>query len=183
MGHVLVERDPMTWQTANRSLTLLGISWLMTLDLMENMTSSAELAQLRGHYNDLEKGTFFPFCCMDLAPANGRLIWSIMSVAQNVATGFDAAGNQVHRWSEVGRLLTLNERTVWFSVWLEAWAKRADTPYWLTYHVDVLSAARAIPLLPRLNALPGIRAHRDDTYLCIALFPPEPGAAGVVSRP
>jgi hypothetical protein len=144
----------------------------MMLDVMENVASSAELTQLRGLYDDLERGTFFPFYEGDLAAANGRLIWPIMSVAQNVATEFDAVGNQVHRWSEVGRLLTLNDRTIWFGVWMEAWAKRADTPFWLTYHVDVLPAASALPLLPRLNALPGIRAHHDGTYLCVALFPP-----------
>jgi hypothetical protein len=57
-------------------------------------------------------------------------------------------------------------------VWLDAWAQREDTPYWLTYHKDDLPPASADPILPELNAIPGISAHRDKTYLCVALFPP-----------
>jgi len=172
IGYVLTERDPKTWQSTDHVLSLLGISWMMLLDVMQNVTSSSDLAQLRGFYDYLDKATFLPFSSADLAASNGRLIWSVTSVAENVSAGFESAGRQVHQWSEVGRLLTLNGRTAWFGVWLEAWAQRADTPYWMTYHVDVLPAAMAVPLVPRLNAIPGIRAHHDDTYLCVALFPP-----------
>lgn len=172
IGQILAERDPTTWQSANRALTLLGISWVMTLDVMQNVTSSADLIQLRGFYDYLEKATFLPLSSADIAAVNGRLLWSITSVAQNIAAGFDVGGRHVHEWSDVGRLFTLNERTAWFGVWLEAWAQRADTPYWMTYHINVLPAAKAVPLLPRLNALPSIRAHHDDTFLCVALFPP-----------
>lgn len=52
----------------------------------------------------------------------------------------------------------------------------------MTYHVDALPVATAVPLLPRLNALPGIRAHHDDTYLCVALFPPLGTERGDVER-
>jgi hypothetical protein len=182
IGRVLTERDSTTWQSANRGLSLLGMSWTMTLDVMQNVTSSSDLVQLRGFYNYLDKATFLPLSSADLAASNGRLIWSVTSVAEDVAAGFDVAGRQVHQWSEVGRLLTLNGRTAWFGVWLEAWAQRADTPYWMTYHVDVLPVVRAVPLLPRLNALPGISAHHDDTYLCAALFPPLGTERGDVER-
>ena len=53
----LAERGPVTWQTADRTLTLLGISWLTTLEAMENVTSSADLGQLRGFYDYLESAS------------------------------------------------------------------------------------------------------------------------------
>ena len=81
----LAERGPVTWQTADRALTLLGISWLETLEVMENVTVSADLSQLRGFYDYLESGVFLPFATADLARANGRLMRSVTSVAQNVA--------------------------------------------------------------------------------------------------
>jgi hypothetical protein len=180
-GYTLTEYDPTSYQDVTHNLSLLGISWVMTLNAMQDVTSSPDLAQIRGLYTYLEKATFLPFSSADLAASNGRLIWSITSVAQNVAARFEG-GRQLHQWSEAGRLLTLNERTAWFGVWFEAWAQRADTPYWMTYHVDALPVATAVPLLPRLNALPGIRAHHDDTYLCVALFPSLGTERGDVER-
>jgi len=170
----LAERGQVTWQTADRTLTLVGISWLTTLEAMENVTSSADLGQLRGFYDYLESAVFLPFATADLAQANGRLMRSVTSVAQNVAGGFPAAerGSTTHHWSYTGQLLVLHGRTAWFGVWLDAWAQREDTPYWVTYHKDVLPPAKAAQILPELNAIPGIRAHRDETYLCAALFPP-----------
>ena len=99
---------------------------------------------------------------------------SVISVAQNVAASFLAAerGSTTHHWSYTGQLLVLHGRTAWFGVRLDAWAQRENTPYWLTYHKDTLPPARAAQILPELNAIPGIRAHRDETYLCAALFPP-----------
>jgi hypothetical protein len=44
----LAERGPVAWQTDDRTLTLLGFSWLAALEAMENVTSSADLGQLRG---------------------------------------------------------------------------------------------------------------------------------------
>jgi hypothetical protein len=169
----LGERGPLTWQTADRTLTLLGISWLATLEAMENVTSFADLGQLRGFYDYLESAIFLPFATADLARANGRLMRSVTSVAQNVAATFPAAerGSTMHHWSYSGQLLVLHGRTAWFGVWLDAWAQREDTPYWLTYHKDALPPARAAQILPELNAIAGIRAHRDETYLCAALFP------------
>jgi hypothetical protein len=77
-------------------------------------------------------------------------------------------------------MLDLHGRPAWFGVWLEAWARREDTPYWLTYSKDALPSAEAARLLPQLNAIVGVSAHRDDSYLCIALFPPaEAGRAEV----
>ncbi len=67
-------------------------------------------------------------------------------------------------------------------MWLDAWAQREDTPYWLTYHKNALPPARAVQLLPELNAIPGIRAHRDETYLCVALFPPPETGRGEVEK-
>ena len=96
IGQILAERDPTTWQSANRALTLLGISWVMTLDVMQNVTSSADLIQLRGFYDYLEKATFLPLSSADIAAVNGRLLWSITSVAQNIAAGFDVGGRHVH---------------------------------------------------------------------------------------
>jgi hypothetical protein len=178
----LVERGPVTWRTADRALTLLGISWLATLEVMENVTASADLGQLRGFYEFLESGVFLPFATADLARANGRLMRSVTSVAQNVVSGFPDAerGGATHHWSYIGQLLFLHGRTAWFGVWLDAWAQREDTPYWLTYHKDALPPAKAAQVLPNLNTIPGIRAHCDQTYLCVALFPPaESGRAEV----
>jgi hypothetical protein len=44
-------------------------------------------------------------------------------------------------------MLTLKGRTAWFGVWLEAWAQREGTPYWVTYHKNDLPVARAVPIL------------------------------------
>lgn len=52
---------------------------------MENVTSSPDLGQLRGYYDYLESAAFLPFAAADLARANGRLMQSVTSVAQNVA--------------------------------------------------------------------------------------------------
>ena len=178
----LTELGPATWQTPDRALTLVGISWLTTLEAMENVTSSADLGQLRGFYDYLESAIFLPFAAADLARANGRLMRSVTSVAQNVGASFPAAerGSATHHWSYTGQLLVLHGRTAWFGVWLDAWAQREDTPYWLTYHKDALPPVRAAQILPGLKAIPGIRAHRDETYLCAALFPPvEAGRAEV----
>ncbi len=181
-GIELAERGPLTWQTTDRTLTLVGISWLMTLEAMEDVTSSADLGQLRGFYDYLESAVFLPFATADLARANGRLMRSVTSVAQNVSARFPPAerGATTHHWSYTGQLLVLHGRTVWFGVWLDAWAQRDDTPYWLTYHKDALPPATAAQILPELNAVPGIKAHHDGTYLCAALFPPaEAGRAEV----
>ena len=172
-GIELGERGP-AWQTADRTLTLLGISWLATLEVMEKVTSSADLGQLRGFYEYLEPGVFLPFAAADLARANGRLMRSVTSVAQNVAARFPdpERGSIWRRWTEIGQFLVLHGRSAWFGVWLDAWAQREDTPYWLSYHKDNLPPAKADQLLPELNAIPGISARRDETYLCVALFPP-----------
>ena len=172
------------WQTADRTLTLLGISWLATLEVMEKVTSSADLGQLRGFYDYLEPGVFLPFTAADLARTNGRLMRSVTSIAQNVAARFPVTerGSTWHRWTEIGQFLVLHDRAAWFGVWLDAWAQREDTPYWLTYHKDNLPPARADQLLPQLNAIPGISAHRDETYLCIALFPPTEAERGQVEK-
>ena len=180
----LAERGPVTWQTADRALTLLGISWLRMLGAMENVTSSADLGQLHGFYDYLESAIFLPFAAADLARANGRLMRSVTSLAQNVAASFLAAerGSTTHHWSYTGQLLVLHGRTAWFGVWLDAWAQREDTPYWLTYHKDALPPARSAQILPELKAIPGIRAHRDETYLCAALFPPAEAGRAEVER-
>ena len=178
-GTVTTERGPLTWQTSDRSLTLAGFSWLAALEAMENVTSSPDLGQLRGYYDYLETAAFLPFAAADLARVNGRLMQSVASVAQNVAAEFPGGGN-IHDWSSAGRMLHLHGRTAWFGVWVEAWARREDTPYWLTYSKNVLPPVEAARLLPQLNAIAGLSAHRDDSYLCIALFPPvEAGRAEV----
>lgn len=113
-----------------------------------------------------------------LARANGRLIRSVTSIAENVAAAFP--GGASHRWDSAGQLLNLHGRTAWFGVWLDAWAQREETPYWLTYSKNALPPTSDVQLLPELNAIPGIRAHRDERYMCIALFPPvEVGRAEV----
>ncbi len=43
-GIEAAETGPVTWQAPGRALTLLGISWLTTLEVMEKVTSSADLA-------------------------------------------------------------------------------------------------------------------------------------------
>jgi hypothetical protein len=170
-GIKIAESAPVTWRATGRSLTLLGISWLEMLGAMENVTSSADLGQLRGFYEYLESAVFLPFSTADLARGNGRLIRSVASVAENVAANF-ASGNVLPRWDSSGKILDLRGRSAWFGVWPEAWAQREDTPYWLTYSKAALPPARDVQLVPELNAIPGIRAHRDESYLCIALFPP-----------
>lgn len=178
-GTAAAGRGPLTWQTSDRSLTLTGISWLAALEAMESVTSSPDLGQLRGYYDYLESAAFLPFAAADLARANGRLMQSVTSVAQNVAAEFPG-GNATHGWSSAGRMLDLHGRPAWFGVWLEAWARREDTPYWLTYSKNALPSAQAVRLLPQLNAIAGLSAHRDESYLCIALFPPaEAGRAEV----
>jgi hypothetical protein len=159
------------WRTADKSLTLLGISWLEILAAIEGVTSSIDLAQLRGFYEHLEPAVFLPLTSADIARANGRLMWSVSSIAENVAKRFPG-GNQYHQWGSFGRLLDLDGRTAWFGVWLEAWAQRDDTPYWLTYSKNVLPPAKYAQLLPELRAIPGVSVHLDETYLCIALIPP-----------
>jgi hypothetical protein len=81
---------------------------------------------------------------------------SVTSVAENVAAGFPAAerGSVTHHWSYTGQLLVLHGRTAWFGVWLDAWAQREDTPYWLTYHKEALPPARATQILPELKRHP-----------------------------
>jgi hypothetical protein len=170
-GTAAAERGPLTWQTGDRSLTLTGISWLAALEAMENVTSSPDLGQLRSYYEYLESAAFLPFAAADLARANGRLMQSVTSVAENVAAEFPG-GSTIHSWSSAGKMLDLHGRLAWFGVWLEAWARREDTPYWLTYSKNALLPTQAAKLLPQLNAIAGVRAHRDETYLCIALFPP-----------
>jgi hypothetical protein len=178
-GIEIAERGTVTWQGPDRALTLVGVSWLEMLEAMEKVTASTDLGQLRGFYEYLESAVFLPFASADLARANGRLVRSVASVAENVAAAFPG-GSASHRWSSTGQLLTLHGRTAWFGVWPSAWAQREDTPYWLTYHKNALPPARDVQLLHELNAIPGIRAHRDETYLCIALFPPtEAGRAEV----
>lgn len=176
VGQVLDRLNPTKWQSADRTVTLLGVSWTETLDAMTNVTSSPDVTQLRGFYDYLDSGTFLPFSGADLAAANGRLMRSITSVAKNVAEGLPAAERigPKHDWSSVGWFLTLNGRRAWFGVWLEHWARRADTPYWLTYSKGVLPIADAASLLTRLNVLPDISAHQehDGSYLCVAMFPP-----------
>jgi hypothetical protein len=167
----VAERAPLSWHATGRPLALLGISWLEMLEVMENVTSSDDLRQLRGFYEYLESATFLPFASADLARVNGRLMRSVIGVAENVAAAFPGGGAS-HRWESAGQYITLHGRTAWFGVWLDAWAQREDTPYWLTYSKNNLSPATDAQLLPELNAIPGIRAHRDETYLCIALFPP-----------
>jgi hypothetical protein len=167
----IAERGPVTWQATGSPLTLLGISWLQMLEAMENVASSDRLRQLRGFYEYLESAVFLPFATADLARANGRLMRSVTTIAENVAAAFPGGGTN-HGWGSAGQYLTLHGRRDWFGVWLDAWARRGDTPYWLTYSKNALPPARHAQLLPKLNAIPGIRAHRDETYLCIALFPP-----------
>ena len=168
---IKVAANGQAWQTADHSLTLLGISWLEILEAMENVTSSVDISQLRGFYEYLEPAVFLPFTSADLAGANGRLIWSVSSIAKNVSNKFPG-GSQSHQWDSFGRLLDLNGLTAWFGVWLKAWAQREDTPYWLTYHKNVLPPERYAQLLPGLSAIQGVRVHRDETFLCIALMPP-----------
>lgn len=170
-GIKIAESAPATWRGPGRSLTLLGISWLEILGAMENVTSSADLDQLRGFYEYLESAIFLPFSSADLARGNGRLIRSVASVAENVAANF-AGGSVLPRWDSSGKVLDLRGRSAWFGVWPEAWAQREDTPYWLTYSKAALLPVRDAQLIPELNAIPGIRAHRDESFLCIALFPP-----------
>jgi hypothetical protein len=178
-GTATAERGPLTRQTSDRSVTLTGISWLAALEAMENVTSSLDLGQLRGFYDYLESAAFLPFAAADLARANGRLMQSVTSVAQNVAAEFPG-GSTIHSWASAGKMLDLHGRPAWFGVWLEAWARREDTPYWLTYSKNALPSTEAARLLPQLNATAGLSAHRDDSYLCIALFPPaEAGRAEV----
>jgi hypothetical protein len=69
----LAECGSVTWQTGDRTMTVLGISWLTTLQAMENVTSSADLSQLRGFYDYLESAVFLPFATADLA----RVIMSV----------------------------------------------------------------------------------------------------------
>jgi hypothetical protein len=110
---------------------------------------------------------------------------SVTSVAQNIAASFPVAERRrttTHDWSYTGQLLALHGRTAWFGVWLDAWAQREDTPSWLTYHKDDLPPAGAAQILPELNAIPGIRAHLDQTYLCAALFPPAESGRAEVQR-
>jgi hypothetical protein len=175
----IAERAPVSWRATRCPLALLGISWLEMLQVMENVTSSDDLRQLRGFYEYLESAVFLPFASADLARVNGRLMRSVMSIAENVAAAFPGGGAS-HRWESAGQYITLHGRTAWFGVWLDAWAQREDTPYWLTYSKNNLPPAKDAQLLPELNAIAGIRAHRDETYLCIALFPPtEAGRAEV----
>ena len=82
---------------------------------MEKVTSSADLGQLRGFYEYLESAVFLPFAAADLARANGRLMRSVASVAENVAAEFPG-GSPSLRWSSTGQLLTLHGRTAWFGV-------------------------------------------------------------------
>jgi hypothetical protein len=162
------------YQSIDRKLTLLGISWTRTLEAMENASSSCDIAQLRGLYAYSDSVTFLPFAGADIASVNGRLLSAITSVARNVAECFSTAEriDPYHRWGSFGHALRLNGRRVWFGVWLEGWAQRADTPYWLAYHRDSLPIAEARPLVSHLNTLPSIAAHHDGQFLCIALFPP-----------
>jgi hypothetical protein len=79
---------------------------------------TADLGQPRGFYDYLESAVFLPFAIADLARANGRLMRSVTSVAENVAARFPAAERGATRrdWSCTVQLLTLQRRTAWFGV-------------------------------------------------------------------
>ena len=174
-GHLLsvLADSPMTLQTADRLLTLVGLSWTKVLDVMAGVSASPDVAELRGLYEYIDAEVFLPLSLDDLSAANGRLLWSLASVAQSVAGGFtaDERGDAKHGWSAIGQWLRLNGRRAWFGVWLEAWARRADTPYWLTYYKDDLPIAVAQTVVLSLDGLPNICAHHDGKFLCIGLFP------------
>jgi hypothetical protein len=101
-----------TGQATGCALTLLGISRLEMLQAIENVTSSDDLRQLGGFYEYLESAVFLPFAAADLARANGRLMRSVTSIAENVAAAFPGGGAN-HRWGSAGQYLTLHGRTAW----------------------------------------------------------------------
>jgi hypothetical protein len=99
----------------------------------------AELEQVEGLYLHIERQAFLPYSDDNLSTMRGRAVWSMTRVMRAVLTrlvgeqtpGFESIGKLSGSDWGFGRSCQVAGLPAWCGMWLQLWADKAPTPFWL----------------------------------------------------